>query len=173
MGLQIIVETYSDYTVNEQPIRFHLDDTYEISSIEDRWQDPNRKYFKVRTTEGKRFLLRYGLQEHLWTLQDSFDGMGLLARPGINLIPVDGNVIREATRRIAGCGQCRGDEADQPFDWIIADVLEKSGSYEFILTEPAHCPNCRQAITEKTFIERQADGSGEVCLCGGSGFWHS
>jgi hypothetical protein len=165
MALQILVETYSDYTVNEQPVRFHFDDdTFEILSIEDRWHDPNGKYFKVRTTEGKRFLLRCGLQEHLWTLQVSFDGKDLFARPGIQLIAVDGNVIREATCRISGCMQCRRDEADQPFDSIIADVLEKYGSYEFILTEPARCSNCRQAITEKTFVERQGGIEVEVTV---------
>jgi hypothetical protein len=163
MDLQILVETYSDYTVDEQPVRFHfVDDTFEILSIEDRWYDPNGKYFKVRTTESKRFVLRCDTQEHRWTLLDNFDGKEVLALPGINLIPVDGNVIREATCRISGCMQCRGDEADQPFDLIIADVLEKYLPYEFILTETARCPNCRQTITEKTFVERQGGIEVEV-----------
>jgi hypothetical protein len=30
---------------------------------------------------------------------------------------------------------------------------DKEWPFEFILTEPAKCPNCRQAIAEKTLIE--------------------
>jgi len=43
MLLQIYVDAYSGYKANELPIRFHLDDeTYEIASIEDRWQEAQR-----------------------------------------------------------------------------------------------------------------------------------
>jgi hypothetical protein len=40
-------------------------------------------------------------------------------------------------QHIAGCEHCRGEEAHLPFDWIIADVLDKEGPFEFLLTEPA------------------------------------
>src|SRR5262249_45221556 len=54
-------DAYSGYKANERPLKFDLDDrTYEIAAIEDRWQDPNAEYFKVRTVDGKRYLLRYG-----------------------------------------------------------------------------------------------------------------
>ena len=53
MSLPIYVDSYSGYKANERPIRFHLDDeTYDIASTEDRWQDPNAEYFKVRTVDG-------------------------------------------------------------------------------------------------------------------------
>jgi hypothetical protein len=29
-------------------------------------------------------------------------------------------------------------------------VLGKHGAFEFMLTEPAHCPNCKAELTEKT-----------------------
>jgi hypothetical protein len=61
-------------------------DFYEIQTIEDRWQDPNAEYFKVRTTEGHLYILRYDLDEDAWTLQSGFDGDALLTRPGIQVI---------------------------------------------------------------------------------------
>jgi hypothetical protein len=76
---------------------------YKIESIEDRWQDLNAEYFKVRTTEGKRYLLRYDQSADQWTLQSGFDGDQLLARPSIELISVGVETIREAERRITGC----------------------------------------------------------------------
>jgi hypothetical protein len=77
-----------------------------------------------------------------WTLQSRFDGDELLARPNVEFIQVCAKDITEAESRIAGCEHCRPDFAGQPFDWILADVLDKSGMYEFVLTEPARCPRC-------------------------------
>src|SRR5262249_9068942 len=38
--------------------RFTLDeDVYEIAEVEDRWYEPEAMYFRVRTTEGKRYIL--------------------------------------------------------------------------------------------------------------------
>src|SRR5262245_36448216 len=136
MSLPIQVEAYSGYKANERPTSFVLDEeTYEIASIEDRWQDPEAEYFKVRTTDGKLYLLRYDQRADEWTLQSGFDGDELLARPSIELISVDAKAIREAESRIAGCEQCHADEADLPFDWILAEVLNKRGPFEFVMAE--------------------------------------
>jgi hypothetical protein len=62
-------------------------------------------------------------------------------------------MVRAAEQRIAGCEGCREEFADFSFDWILADVLVKHGPYEFILTEPASCPNCKAALTEKSLVE--------------------
>jgi len=67
-----------------------------------------------------------------------FDGDELLARPRIELITVGTKAIREAETRIAGCERCRGDEAQLPFDWILADVLNKRGPYEFVIADVAY-----------------------------------
>ena len=156
MSLPIHVEAYSGYKANERPIRFHLDEgTYEIEAIEDRWQDPKAEYFKVRTGDGKRYLLRYNQHADEWALQSGFDGAELLARPSIEVITVGAKTIRDAESRIAGCEHCRPVEAEQPFDWILADVLGKDGSFEFAMGEPAHCPNCNCLVTEKTLVEPQ------------------
>ena len=57
--------------------------------------------------------------------------------------------------------QClAGDEAHIPVDWILADVLDKRGPYEFVLSEIAHCPKCHGVITEKTLV--QPEGGIEV-----------
>src|SRR5262245_13435675 len=42
-----------------RPRDFIVDeDLYEIAEVEDRWYEPEAMYFRVRTTEGKRFILR-------------------------------------------------------------------------------------------------------------------
>jgi hypothetical protein len=70
VSLPIHVDAYSGYKANERLIRFHLDEQfYEIESVVDRWQDPNAEYFKVRTTDGKVYLLRYDQHEDESTLQ--------------------------------------------------------------------------------------------------------
>jgi hypothetical protein len=83
MSLGIYVDAYSGFKANERPVRFWLDETlhatdltgtYEIEAVEDRWYDPNGEYFKVRTVEGKRYILRYVEREDQWTLQRGFDG---------------------------------------------------------------------------------------------------
>jgi hypothetical protein len=67
-----------------RPRDFILDeDLYEIADVEDRWYEPHATYFRVRTTEGKRYILRHDEQADEWALQSGFDGDELLARPSI------------------------------------------------------------------------------------------
>jgi len=126
-----------------------------IDAVEDRSYDPNAEYFKVRTPEGKRYILRSDRETGEWTLQSGFDGAELLARPGIELVTVDPTTIRKADSKIAGCERCRNYELDIPFSFVIADVLEKHGAFDFILSEAGHCPNCNGELTEKTLVEPQ------------------
>ena len=90
-----------------------------------------------------------------WTLQSGFDGEELLARPGIEFVSVEPATIRTAESKIAGCERCRNDESDIPFNFVIADVLEKHGAFDFILSEAGRCPNCRGELSEKTLVEPQ------------------
>ena len=78
MSLPIHVEAYSGYRANERPLSFSLDraigengvtNIHDIEAVEDRWYDPNAEYFKVRTVEGKRYILRYDGRDGQWTLQ--------------------------------------------------------------------------------------------------------
>jgi hypothetical protein len=116
-------------------------------------------FFKVRTTEGKRFILRYTESDDEWTLQSGFVGDQLLARPSIELVTVDPEVIRRAEEEIESCEHCHPDDAEIPFDWLLAEVTGKRGPYEFMLSEPARCPNCKHRITEKTLIDRKEIGT--------------
>lgn len=160
----IHVDAYSGYKANERPEAFWLDERiveselkgiYEIEAVEDRWYDPGAEYFKVRTADSKRYILRYDERVDEWTLQSGFDGAELLARPDIELVTVGPQTIRAAELRIAGCERCRPDESDHLFDSILAEVLEKRGPIEFVLTETARCPNCKAAVSEKTLVEPQ------------------
>jgi hypothetical protein len=71
-----------------------------------------------------------------------------LARPSIELVTVDVDVIRRAEKKIESCEHCHPDDAEIPFDWILRDVTGNQGAVEFILTEAARCPNCKQPLTE-------------------------
>jgi hypothetical protein len=58
-------------------------DFIEIAEVEDLWYEPAAMYFRVRTSEGKRFTLRYDESEDDWTLRSGFDGDELLAWPSV------------------------------------------------------------------------------------------
>ena len=152
--MPIFVIAYSGYRANERPQSFTLDETlYEIGSIEDRWHEPDAEYFKVVTTDGKIYLLRYERQGDVWTLQTGFDGDELLARPGIEVVTVDAAQIRQAVSKIEGCEHCHPDDSELPFDWILERVTGRSGMVDFMMVVTARCPNCRREISEKTLVE--------------------
>jgi hypothetical protein len=119
----------------------------------DQWYEPSATYFKVQSTEGKIYLLRYDEETDEWTLQGGFDGDELLVRPSIQLVTVDPATAKKAEQQIESCEHCHPDDAEIPFDWILAEVSGKRGSYEFILTDVARCPNCKHRVTEKTQVE--------------------
>jgi len=154
MSLPIRVDAYSGYKANERPRYFIVDeDLYEIAAVLDQWYEPSATYFKVQSTEGKTYLLRYDEDTDEWTLQSGFDGDELLARPNIELVTVDAIVAKKAELQIESCEHCHPGDAEIPFDWMLAEVTGKRGAYEFILSEPARCPNCKHFHTEKTPIE--------------------
>jgi hypothetical protein len=109
-------------------------------------------YFKVQSTEGKTYLLRYDEQEDEWTLQSGFDGDELFGRPSIELLTVDDATARKAEQQSESCEHCHPD-AEIPFDWLLAEVIGRRDAVEFVLTEPVRCPNCKHEITEKTLVE--------------------
>jgi hypothetical protein len=60
MSIPIYVDAYSGYKASERPRQFSLDeDNFEIESVESQWRSPDAEYFKVRTRDGKHYLLRY------------------------------------------------------------------------------------------------------------------
>jgi hypothetical protein len=70
------VECHSGYKANEYPVAFMaLGRRWEISEIVDRWYEggikPERpvvNYFKVKTSEGSIFILRYDTHADLWSI---------------------------------------------------------------------------------------------------------
>lgn len=73
---EIEVECYAGYRGEESPRAFvHQGKRYEVSEILDRWYeggiDPRavrQDYFKVKTTAGEIFLLRFTPRFQAWTL---------------------------------------------------------------------------------------------------------
>jgi hypothetical protein len=73
---QIIVECYSGHKANERPATFTFQGQRgDIEEIIDRWYEggleagrPEVNYFKVRTTEGSVFLLRYDPGSDAWSI---------------------------------------------------------------------------------------------------------
>ena len=69
------------------------------------------------------------------------------------IITVEEAALKSAEALIGACEHCRPDDAEIPFDWLLAEVTGKPGPYEFVLTGTAECPTCKHAITEKTLVE--------------------
>ena len=87
MSLLIRVDTYSGYEANERSRQFMLDvERYEIAAVIDQWCEPSATYFKVQSTEGRVYLLRYEESTERVDASKCFDGDELLARPSIKLI---------------------------------------------------------------------------------------
>jgi hypothetical protein len=158
MALVIYVDEYSGHTANQRPRSFTLDEqVFDVEAVLDQWYAPSATYFKVQAACGKVYLLRYDGQEDEWTLQSGFDGDELFSRPSIEFIIVDADVIHRAEVLTECCEHCHRDDAQIPFDWLLAEITGKSGPYEFILMESARCANCKHEITEKTLIDPRQD----------------
>src|SRR5262252_2113939 len=72
MSLPIHVDAYSGYKANGRPRQFTLDEEiYEIGAVLDQWYEPSATYFKVRSMEGKTYLLRYDEEADEWTLPET------------------------------------------------------------------------------------------------------
>jgi hypothetical protein len=159
MSLPIDVDVFSGDESSPRPLEFVLDEEiYEIAAVIDRWTDKRAEYFKVQISERKTYLLRYDGDAE-WTLQSGFDGDELLARPNIELVTVDTVTAKKAEKQIQSCEHCHPDDAEIPFDCLLAEVTGKHGLHEFVLTEVAHCPNCKREITEKTLVEPKSHPS--------------
>ena len=72
----VLVDCYSGHKANERPVAFMFEGwRREISEILDRWYEGGMKsdapvidYFKVKTSEGTVFILRYAAQEDGWAI---------------------------------------------------------------------------------------------------------
>src|SRR5438552_18797753 len=97
MSLPIHVDEYSGHTANQLPSSFTLDEElYEIAAVLDQWYEPSAMYFKVQNDQWKIYLLRYDGEADEWTLQSGFDGDELFARPSLDFVTVNADIIRRA-----------------------------------------------------------------------------
>ena len=82
----VSVECYSGYKANERPVSFtFLEQRREIVEIVDQWYEggveagrPEVNYFKVRTTEGDIFLLRYVSVSDSWSIRPHKDPAAII-----------------------------------------------------------------------------------------------
>src|SRR5215469_15533285 len=67
---------------------------------------------------------------------------------------VEAAVLPKAERLIESCEHCNEEGAEIPFDNMLDRVTGSDPSVtDYILEEPAKCPNCRREILEKTLVE--------------------
>jgi uncharacterized protein with PIN domain len=70
------------------------------------------------------------------------------------IVLVETMTLRKAERLIESCEHCNEEGAEIPLDNILDRVTGSDPSVtDYILEEPAKCPNCRREILEKTLIE--------------------
>lgn len=71
-----------------------------------------------------------------------------------NVTLIETVTLGEAERLIESCEVCNPESAQIPFDYILDQVTGSDPSVtDYILEEPAKCPNCRRGVFEKTLIE--------------------
>jgi hypothetical protein len=60
----------------------------------------------------------------------------------------------EAERLIESCEHCNRDGAEIPFHNILDRITDSDPSVtDYVLEQPAKCPNCRREVMEKTLVE--------------------
>jgi hypothetical protein len=67
--MQVCVETHTDHRGHELPCRLHFDArTIDIVEIVDRWYGEDYCYFKVKTSAGDTYILRFDEDSAEWGL---------------------------------------------------------------------------------------------------------
>jgi len=70
------------------------------------------------------------------------------------VILIDAATLREAETLIESCEDCNSEDAQIPFENVLYRVTGSDPSVaDYILEEPAKCPNCRREVLEKTLVE--------------------
>jgi len=70
--MDLRVECYSGYKVDERPVRFQLNGhDYFVEELLDQWYGPNDTYFKVRADDGNLYILRHNPSsaDDMWSLE--------------------------------------------------------------------------------------------------------
>ena len=67
--MRIQVECYAGYRDAEEPRSFKLGERrFAVIEIIDRWFAPDHRYFKVKSDDGRLFVLRYDANSGDWEL---------------------------------------------------------------------------------------------------------
>jgi hypothetical protein len=76
---------------------------------------------------------------------------------GVELLTIGQKTLLKAHRRFVGCEQCDV-QASTPFELILEDVVGITENYiEYLLPEPAKCPNCNNPVFETTLVHPDAE----------------
>lgn len=68
-AFKIRVECYAGHRGEKEPRAFTLGARrFAVLEILDRWLDPQHRYFKVKTDDGRRFILRHDSRSGEWEL---------------------------------------------------------------------------------------------------------
>lgn len=66
---QITVEAYAGYKGEETPRSFTVEGAHLlVSEILDRWYTETHSCFRLRASDGQRYVLRYDFNEEVWEL---------------------------------------------------------------------------------------------------------
>ena len=72
--IEVTVEAYSGYKVNERPLAFYWDGRkITVVEVVDRWYEGGSKgqkldYFKIKTKDREEYILRYNALFDAWSL---------------------------------------------------------------------------------------------------------
>jgi hypothetical protein len=65
----LTVDAYAGYKGEETPRSFTLDGRkLYVQELVDRWYSETHSYFRVRASDGERYVLRFDLDEYSWEL---------------------------------------------------------------------------------------------------------
>lgn len=63
------VIAYAGYQGEQEPRALVVDgEQFEVIGIDDRWHDPDARYFKVAASDGRMYLVRCDAQDLTWSL---------------------------------------------------------------------------------------------------------
>jgi hypothetical protein len=71
-----------------------------------------------------------------------------------DVVLIDTATLREAEKLIESCEHCNPEGAEIAFVVILDRITGSDPSVtDYVLEQPAKCPNCRRDILEKTLVE--------------------
>jgi hypothetical protein len=70
--MNIRVECYSGYKVNQRPIKFWIDEkVFFVEAIEDQWRGTDATFFRVRADDNNTYLISYNETADIWSLSSA------------------------------------------------------------------------------------------------------